>query len=167
MPIEFLRIDDRFIHAQITWGWTPILKPTQVAVVHDESAYDEYRKRVLLTAAEPILSFTKLKILSHKEAVMDPSLRENSQEKTLLIIDKPSDAVFLINNGIVIKSVSLGWMSERPGKTKILGTVYMDSEDIMAFRELIRMGVDVKYQATISDTAVDAKEWMPVGKDEG
>ena len=161
MSIEFLRIDDRYIHAQVTWGWTPILKPNQVVVIYDEAAHDEYRKRVLFTAAEPILSFTKLKILSREEAVIDPSLGEDSQEKILLIIDKPADIVFLIKNGIIIKNVSLGWMSERPGKTKILGTVYMDSEDIKSFRELISMGVDVKYQATPSDEPKDAKEWMP------
>ncbi|MDQ1316933.1 MAG: hypothetical protein QG588_582 [Candidatus Poribacteria bacterium] len=161
MSIEFLRIDDRFIHAQVTWGWTPILKPNQIVVIYDEAAHDEYRKKVLFTAAEPILSFTKLKILSQEEAVIDPSLGGDSQEKTFLIVDKPAKAVFLIKNGIIIKSVSLGWMSEHPGKTKILGTVYMDSEDITAFRELISMGVDVKYQATPSDTPIDAKEWMP------
>ncbi|MDQ1329600.1 MAG: hypothetical protein QG641_2891 [Candidatus Poribacteria bacterium] len=161
MSIEFLRIDDRFIHAQVTWGWTPILKPNQIVVIYDEAAHDEYRKKILFTAAEPILSFTKLKILSQEEAVIDPSLGGDSQEKTFLIVDKPAKAVFLIKNGIIIKNVSLGWMSEHPGKTKILGTVYMDSEDITAFRELISMGVDVKYQATPSDTPIDAKEWMP------
>ena len=164
MPIEFLRIDDRFIHAQITWGWTPILKPTQVVAVNDKVANDEYRKKVLLIAAEPIMSYSKLKILSLKEAVADPGLRENSQEKTLMIVDKPVDVVFLIRNGIVIKSVSLGWMSERPGKTKMLKTVSIDSEDIQAFRELVNMGVDVKYQATPSDTPIDVKEWMPSSK---
>lgn len=161
MSIEFLRIDDRYIHAQVTWGWTPILKPNQVVVIYDEAAHDEYRKMVLFTAAEPILSFTKLKILSREEAIIDPSLGENGQEKTFLIVDKPADIVFLIKNGIIIKNVSLGWMSERPGKTKILGTVYMDSEDIKAFRELVSMRVDVKYQATLSDTPIDAQEWIP------
>ena len=158
MSIEFLRIDDRYIHAQVTWGWAPILKPNQVVVIYDEAAHDEYRKRVLFTAAEPILSFTKLKILSHEEAIIDPSLIGDSQEKTFLIVDKPADIVFLIKNGIIIKNVSLGWMSERPGKTKILGTVYMDSEDIKAFKELISMGVDVKYQATPSDEPKDVKD---------
>jgi mannose/fructose/N-acetylgalactosamine-specific phosphotransferase system component IIB len=164
MAIEFLRIDDRFIHAQITWGWTPILKPTQVVVVNDEVANDEYRKKVLLIAADPIMSYSKIKMLSLKEAIADPSLRENSQEKTLMIVDKPVDVVFLIRNGIVIKNVSLGWMSERPGKTKMLKTVSIDNEDIQAFRELVDMGVDVKYQTTPSDTPIDVKEWMPGSK---
>jgi mannose/fructose/N-acetylgalactosamine-specific phosphotransferase system component IIB len=78
-----------------------------------------------------------------------------------LILDEPAKAVFLIKNGIIIKNVSLGWMSKHPEKTKILETVYMDSGDIIAFSELISMGVDVKYQATPSDTPIDAKEWMP------
>ena len=141
-----------------------MLKPTQVVVVNDEVANDEYRKKVLLIAAEPIMSYSKIKMLSLKEAVADPSLKENSQEKTLMIVDKPIDIVFLIRNGIAIKNVSLGWMSERPGKTKMLKTVSIDNEDIQAFRELVNMGVNVKYQTTPSDTPIDVEEWMPGSK---
>mgnify|MGYP001573372670 CR=1 FL=1 len=156
MPIDFVRIDDRFIHAQIIWGWVPRLKPTQIIVINDIIASNENRKKILLMAGEQIKN-VKVRILSLEEAITDPSFKLENQEKTFLIIGNPSDALFLIKNNIIIKSISLGCISERPGKTRILATVSIDDKDIKAFIELIKKGVEIKYQETPSDKPVDFK----------
>ncbi|MEK7398564.1 MAG: PTS sugar transporter subunit IIB [Candidatus Poribacteria bacterium] len=156
MPIDFVRIDDRFIHAQIIWGWVPRLKPTQIIVINDIIASNENRKKILLMAGEQIKN-VKVRILSLEEAITDPSFKLENQEKTFLIIGNPSDALFLIKNNIIIKSISLGCISERPGKTRILATVSIDDKDIKAFTELIKTGVEIKYQETPSDKPEDFK----------
>jgi mannose/fructose/N-acetylgalactosamine-specific phosphotransferase system component IIB len=109
-------------------------------------------------AGEQITGNVKIRILSLKEAIIDPSINGKDQEKIFLILGNPSDALFLIKNNIPIKSISLGCISERSGKTKILATVSIDDEDITAFRRLMEMGVEIKYQATPSDKPVDFKD---------
>jgi sorbose PTS system EIIB component len=155
MAIDFVRIDDRFIHAQIIWGWAPKLKPTQIIVANDIIASNQERKRIYLMAGKQIKGCVKVKIFSLKKAITDPSLKEENQEKAFLIIGNPSDALFLIRNNITIKSISLGCISEQPGKTRILDTVSIDDKDIKAFTELMEIGVEIKYQATPSDKPMD------------
>ncbi|HGE69844.1 TPA: PTS mannose/fructose/sorbose transporter subunit IIB [Candidatus Poribacteria bacterium] len=157
MPIDFTRIDDRFIHAQVIWGWTPLIKPTQIVVVNDKIASNENLKKILLIAGEQIKEKVKVRILSLKEAIIDPSLNGKDQEKIFLILGSPSDALFLIKNNIDIKKISLGCISECPGKRRILETISIDDEDIRAFRELIEMGIEIKYQATPSDKPTDIR----------
>lgn len=151
MPIEFTRIDDRFIHAQIVWGWTPIIKPTQIVVVNDTIASNENLKKIFFMAGDQIKEDVKIRILSLKEAIIDQSLNEKDQEKIFLILGSPADALFLIKNGINIKKISLGCVSECSGKKRILETLSIDDEDIKAIKEIIEMGIEIEYQSTLSD----------------
>ncbi|MGB9595149.1 MAG: PTS system mannose/fructose/N-acetylgalactosamine-transporter subunit IIB, partial [Candidatus Poribacteria bacterium] len=155
MPIEFTRIDDRFIHAQIVWGWTPIIKPTQIIIANDATASNENLKKIFLMAGDQIKENVKIKILSLKDAVIDTSLNEKDQERVFLILGSPKDALFLVKNKVNIKKISLGCISECSGKRRILETVSVDDEDIKAIKELIEMGVEIEYQSTLSDKPVN------------
>jgi mannose/fructose/N-acetylgalactosamine-specific phosphotransferase system component IIB len=81
-------------------------------------------------------------------------------ECSILVVARPSDLVFLVENGVTIKDVSVGWMSFRPGKRRILETVSVDEEDMEAFRKLISAGVNVKYQASPSDAQLDMADYL-------
>ncbi len=155
MPINFTRIDDRFIHAQIIWGWTPLINPTQIVVVNDKIASDKNLKKIFLIASDQIREGVDVRILSLKDAVTDPSLNGNDQEKIFLILGSPADALFLIKNGINIREISLGCISECPGKKRISETISVDAEDIKSIKELIKMGIEIKYQSTPSDEPID------------
>jgi len=160
MPIILTRIDDKLMHAQIVWGWVPLIKPSQIIVVNDEVAKDELRKRILTAAADPILDQSKVKILSLKEALNETSLRKNDGEGIALVLSKPADVVYLIKNGINIRKISLGYMSEQPGKRRILETVFIDEDDIKAFKELMDMGVELEYQSSPQEKPISAEAWM-------
>jgi len=160
MPIELTRIDDKLIHAQMIWGWVPLIQPSLLIVVNDGAANDELKKKILLTAAEPALPYTRAKIYSLEEVLESDCLNEDSEEKVLLVLGKPADVAILINNGINIIKVSLGYMSERPGKKKILDTVFVDDEDINAFRNLVDIGVELVYQVSPLAEPMDARNWF-------
>lgn len=154
--IELVRIDDKLIHAQIVWGWARSLNASCIIVANDEAARDELRQRLLIMAARSMESNEKspiVKILSLKEAVA--KLKGTGHERSILVVSRPTDLVFLIENGVSIKEVSVGWMSSCPGKRRIFETVSVDEDDIEAFRELISKGVNVKYQASPSDVQLD------------
>ena len=149
--IALLRIDDKLIHAQMIWGWVRALGSSSIVVVNDEAAHDELRRELLIMAGAHL----NVRILSLEEAVRDLMCHEESQEKSIVVVSKPADVVYLIENGVPVKSVSVGWMSFFPGKKRILETVSVDEKDIEAFRKLIGKGIAVKYQASPSDTQLD------------
>lgn len=160
MSIELTRIDDKLIHAQILWGWSNLIKPSKIIAVSDEVANDSLKKDILLASAKSILEQTEVKILSLEDSINCSSLKKPESEVILLVLSKPSDAVFLIKNGIDIKKVSLGYMSERPNRERILETVFVNEDDIKAFKELIEIGIELEYQISPLDKPIDSKIWM-------
>lgn len=167
--IELLRIDDKLIHAQMIWGWVRALKASCVIVANDEAAHDELRRKLLTMAMQGTGAVSEgaqpdvptVKILSLEEAVRDSEcLSESCQERSILVVSRPADVVFLMENGVSIRSVSVGWMSFFPGKKRILETVSVDEEDIKAFCELVRKGISVKYQASPSDIGLDMADYI-------
>ncbi len=149
MPIEFVRIDDKLIHAQIILGWAPIIKPTQIIVANDSAAQNELRKKILYASASELSSDSvKIMILTLEETISFLKHCDADNKKFILVLSNPSDVIYLINNDIQIKKVSLGWMTFESGKNKIFDTVYMNEKDIQAFQTLSRMGIEVKYQSS-------------------
>lgn len=160
MPIELVRIDDKLIHAQIILGWAPIIKPFRIIVANDEVAQNELRKKILFAAASELSSGKiNIMILTLDDAIsfLKSFLKhcDKDYKKLILVLSNPSDIVYLINNNIPIKKVSLGYMSFGSRKNKIFDTVYMDEKDIQAIQMLSRMGVEVKYQSSPYDIELD------------
>ncbi|MGQ9608713.1 MAG: PTS system mannose/fructose/N-acetylgalactosamine-transporter subunit IIB [bacterium] len=156
MSIEFVRIDDKLIHAQIILGWTSIIKPTQIIVANDEAAQNELRKEILLAAASELsLDSASIIILTLKDTISYLKRYDTDDKKFILVLSNPSDVVYLINNNISIKKVSLGWMSFSLGKNKMFDTVYVNGKDIQAFQKLSSMGVEIKYQFSPYDPELD------------
>jgi len=161
--IELLRIDDKLIHAQMVWGWVRKLNASCIIVANDEAAHDKMRKNLFTIAAQSMDTsgqITDVRILSLEEAAENLKHPEIRKEKVIIVVSKPADVVFLIENGITVKDVSLGWMSISPGKKRILETVSVGEEDIDAFRALISKGVNVKYQASPSDVQLDISDLL-------
>lgn len=156
MSIEFVRIDDKLIHAQIILGWTSIIKPTRIIVANDEAAQNELRKEILLAAASELsLNSASIIILTLEDTISYLKRYDTNDKKFILVLSNPSDVVYLINNNISIKKVSLGWMSFSLGKNKMFDTVYVNGKDIQAFQKLSSMGVEVKYQFSPYDPELD------------
>jgi len=159
--IDLVRIDDKLVHAQIIWGWKQALKARYVIVANDEAAHDELKKKMLTSAVNDMGTagdIPVVEILSLAEAADELKRPEILQKRLILIVSRPADAVSLIEKGVDIESISVGWMSASPGKKRLLKTVFVDDRDIEAFRDLIGKGVSVKYQALLSDAQTDVAE---------
>ena len=152
-----VRIDDKLIHSQVIWGWVRALKATCIVVANDEAARDELRKRLLTTAVLSVGAPEEapiVKIFSLAEAARDLKYQK-PKERSILVISRPSDAVRLLEKGVPIEGISVGWMSSLPGKEQIFDTVSVDEEDIEAFRELLSRDVSVKYPVSPSHSQLD------------
>jgi mannose/fructose/N-acetylgalactosamine-specific phosphotransferase system component IIB len=154
--IALLRIDDKLIHAQTIWGWVRVLGSSSIVVANDEAAHDELRRKLLTMAGAHL----NVRVLSLEEAARYLMCHEERQEKSIVVVSKPADVVYLIENGVPVKSVNVGWMSFFPGKKRILETVSVDEKDIEAFRKLIGEGIVVKYQASPSDVQLDMADYI-------
>ncbi|MEZ0346193.1 MAG: PTS sugar transporter subunit IIB [Infirmifilum sp.] len=139
----FIRIDDRFIHGQVTAAWTKKFGATSIWVVNDKIASNPALKQLQIMLAPPGISVAVLKV---DEAAQKAKSMNNS-EKVLLLFENPVDvANFLEKSGVRVEYVLLGQMGYRAGRVKIEKTFDIGPDDHKALLRILDMGVKLYYQ---------------------
>jgi len=139
----FIRIDDRFIHGQVTAAWTKKFGATAIWVVNDKIAGNPALKQLQIMLAPPGVSVAVLKVEEAAEKVKGLK----STEKVLMLFENPVDVLsFLEKSGIKVDSILLGQMGYRAGRVKIEKTFDIGPEDHKALLRLLDMGVKLYYQ---------------------
>lgn len=157
MSITLIRIDDRLIHGQVIQSWVKDKKIQRIFVCNDEVAGDEIRK-VLMEIAVP--ADIKISILSINEAAVAAQEVQCIKEKTLFLFTNPRDLVKFVNLGVAVKSINIGAMHFSPGKKQILETVSVDEDDVSAFQELAKGGVELEVRAVPGDVKKDILKFL-------
>lgn len=143
MKITWLRIDDRFIHGQITAAWLNHTSSNTVWVVNDTVAQKPVLKQLQLTLAPPGV---KVEVLTIREAIEKINRNEGCSDRVLILVASPRDALELVRGGAKIDLINVGQMGWKTGKVKVEKTVNVSKEDIEAFIELNRLGIKLMYQ---------------------
>ncbi|MGB9786777.1 MAG: PTS system mannose/fructose/N-acetylgalactosamine-transporter subunit IIB [Infirmifilum sp.] len=139
----FIRIDDRFIHGQVTAAWTKRFGATSIWVVNDKIASNPALKQLQLMLAPPGVSVQVLKV----EEASEKAKKLNNNEKVLMLFENPVDvASFLEKSGIKVEYVLLGQMGYRAGRVKIEKTFDIGPEDHKALLRILDMGIKLYYQ---------------------
>jgi len=139
----FIRIDDRFIHGQVTAAWTKKFGATAIWVVNDKIAGNPALKQLQIMLAPPGVSVAVLKVEEAAEKVRGLK----NTEKVLMLFENPVDVLsFLEKSGIKVDSILLGQMGYRAGRVKIEKTFDIGPEDHKALLRLLDMGVKLYYQ---------------------
>jgi len=157
MAITLIRIDDRLIHGQIIQGWVKHLKIQKIFVCNDEVAADEMRKALMEIAVPAEL---KILIFPISQAAKAAQEAEFTKEKTLFLFTKPRDLIRFIDSGLTIKSANIGAMHFGPGKKHILETISVDEDDVLAFQELARRGIELEVRTVPTDTKKDIMKFI-------
>ncbi len=157
MSITLIRIDDRLIHGQVIQGWVKDKRIQRIFVCNDEVAGDEMRK-ALMEIAVPVE--LKISILSIEEAAKATLTVQFTREKTLFLFTTPRDLVRFVGLGIAVKSVNIGAMHFSSGKKQILETVSVDEDDISAFQELAKGGIELEVRALPTDVKKDILKFL-------
>ena len=152
MEISFVRIDDRLIHGQVATVWAKESKCNKIFVCSDEVANDKLRKSLLLQVAPPGIKAYVMPIDKAVDAYNNPKYNDF---KTLFLTTNPTDILRLIEGGVDIKSVNVGGMCFKLGKTQISGAVSVSAEDIEAFKKLHELGVELEIRQVARDSKVD------------
>lgn len=147
--IKLTRIDDRLVHGQVAFTWTPALGVNCLLIANDKVAKDEFLK-MAMGLAKP--AGTKLLIKSLTDAAAFLNDEKNNNLKILLIINSVKDAYTLVNGVPEIKSVNFGGIRLKNGAKLISKAVAIDDEDITLVKELLDKGIELELRQVPTDT---------------
>lgn len=142
MSIVLARIDDRYIHGQVTVGWHQRLRPHRIVLANDAIAGDAWRSRVYAQAVPPR---TEVAILSVAVAA-EWLCTAPATLRTLLLTGSPADMHELLIRGVPLTEINVGGMHYSAGKPELLPFVYVDRGDLEAFAALLAAGCTLRAQ---------------------
>src|SRR5476649_411834 len=103
--IKLTRIDDRLLHGQVAFTWTPALGVDCLLVANDKVAKDEFLK-MTMGLAKP--ASAKLLIKTLPDTITFLNEEKYKHLKILLLVSTVSDAFQLASNVPEIKSINFG-----------------------------------------------------------
>lgn len=149
MKIALARIDDRLIHGQVATIWSKQTKCQRIIVCNDDVANDEIRKTLLTQVAPPGVQAHVVDIAKSIRVINNPKYENDI---VLLLFTNPTDVLKLVEAGIDIKSVNIGGMSFKEGKTQVTGAISVNDEDIKAFKSLNAKNIELEIRKVASDS---------------
>lgn len=149
MKIALARIDDRLIHGQVVTVWSKETRCQRIIVCNDDVAKDEIRKTLLTQVAPPGVQSHVVDIAKAIRVINNPKYENDI---VLLLFTNPTDVLRLVEAGIDIKSVNIGGMSFKEGKTQLTGAVSVNDEDIKAFKSLNDKNIELEIRKVASDS---------------
>ena len=151
VAIELYRIDDRLIHGQVVVGWGQPLNLGFIALVDDEVAGSEWEQELYRMGVPPEMDVYF--------ATPDDASRQldqwNADQRPGILLTGDIDTMRrLIALCPSIKTVNLGGIHHRAGRTLKLRYVYLSPQEEEALRALERGGIAVTAQDVPSARAV-------------
>lgn len=147
--IKLTRIDDRLVHGQVAFTWTPALGVNCLLIANDKVATDEFLK-MTLGLAKPASS--KLLIKSVKEAIVFLNDEKYSSLKILVLINNVKDAAELADNVSEIQSINFGGLRSKEGSKLISKAIAVNPDDITIINKLIDKGIELEVRQLPTDT---------------
>lgn len=152
MGIIHTRIDSRLIHGQVASMWTNHLGATRIMVVDDDAATNENVKMSLKLATPYGVA---LSVLPVEKAASRINANAYDGQRVFLIVKAPATLLQLVQKGVVIKETNVGNMTHMEGKIKITNQISVTEEEIEAFKQLKKAGIDISLQLTPSNQRED------------
>ena len=146
--IKLTRIDDRLVHGQVAFTWTPALGVDCLLIANDKVAKDEFLK-MTLGLAKP--AGTRLLIKSLTDAAAFLNDEKSRNVKILLIVNSVKDAFTMVNGVPEIKSVNFGGIRMNEGMRLISKAVAVNEEDITLVKELLNKGIELELRQVPTD----------------
>ncbi|MES2113473.1 MAG: PTS sugar transporter subunit IIB [Bacteroidota bacterium] len=139
--IKLTRIDDRLVHGQVAFTWTPALGVDCLLIANDKVAKDEFLK-MTLGLAKP--ANTRLLIKSLADAAVFLKDEKSRNAKVLLIVNSVKDAYAMANEVPEIKSINFGGIRMINGTRLISKAVAVSDEDITLIKKLLDKGIELE-----------------------
>jgi fructoselysine and glucoselysine-specific PTS system IIB component len=153
--IKLTRIDDRLVHGQVAFTWTPSLGVDCLLVANDKVAKDEFQK-MTLNLGKP--SGTKLFIKSVADAANFLNDERSKSFKVLVLINNVKDAATLVELVPEITSINLGGLRTKDGSKLISKAFAVNEEDISIIHDLMKKGIELEVRQVPTDNKQLVKE---------
>lgn len=146
--VKLLRIDDRLVHGQVAFTWTPALGVDCLFVANDRVAKDEFL-RMTLGLAKP--AGAKLLIKSIADSIAYLNDAKNKGQQLLVLVDSVKDAHALVNGVGEIKSINFGGIRAKAGARSVSKALALTDDDIVLIRELLEKGLELEARQVPTD----------------
>ncbi|PPI88180.1 PTS mannose transporter subunit IIAB [Candidatus Pantoea edessiphila] len=151
MKIIFARIDDRLIHGQITTRWIKEYNIQRIIVVNDDISKDNVRKILLKQSTPPGITAHVVDIDKMIRVWNNPIYRNDN---VMLLFTNPTDVLRIVEKGVHITTVNIGGMAFKQGKIQVSKAVSIDKIDIIAFKKLNELNIELEVRKISNDSKV-------------
>lgn len=151
MQISLVRIDDRLIHGQVSTRWAKELNINRIIVINDDVAKDTIRSNLLTQVTPPGIT---AHVIDIQKAIRVYNNPKYEKDKVIMLFTNPTDIIYLIEEGIPIKSVNIGGMSFHQSKKQIHNAISVNTTDIEAFEKLNKLGIELEVRKVPSDSPI-------------
>lgn len=146
--IKLTRIDDRLVHGQVAFTWTPALSADCLLIANDKVAKDEFMK-MTLGLAKP--AGTKLLIKSVNDAATFLNDEKSKNAKVLVLINSVKDAAALAAEVPEIITINFGGLRSKEGSKLISKAIAVNDNDITIIREMLAKGLELEVRQVPTD----------------
>ncbi|MBI3753805.1 MAG: PTS sugar transporter subunit IIB [Deltaproteobacteria bacterium] len=152
MGIVLVRVDDRMVHGQIMEAWAPFCMATSIIVASDEAKKDRIRKIAIESCSSKALA---IKVEGIEEALRDVTSEDMNKERVIIIFSTLKELLQACNKGFRVSHVNIGNMHHYNGKGRMITqSVYIDEEDEVILRSLLKLGIELDIRAVPSDKRI-------------
>lgn len=152
MEIRLARIDDRLIHGQVVTVWAKEADAQRIIIVSEEVNNDEIRKTLVKQAAPPGI---KVNIVDVEKAVKVYQNPKYAGETVFYLFTNPLEVLEMVEAEVPIRTLNVGGMQFKQGRTQVTKAVSVAPEDATAFRKLSELGVELDNRVVATDAKSD------------
>ncbi|MBQ0036094.1 MAG: PTS sugar transporter subunit IIB [Firmicutes bacterium] len=155
--IKVLRIDDRLMHAQVTFGWAQNFNVKGILIISDHVANDPTMK-MAAEFAKP--EGMKLWIKTVDEGIAVLEKLNGFSYNSMVLVENPAVALKVCQNCDLIKYVNMGGQRVGAGRKSILDTIWVSDQDLLDLKSIEDLGVTVEVQKMITDPGYPLKNFL-------
>lgn len=144
--MKVFRLDERLIHGQVMTSWIGYTGATEIIIVDDEIAQDDFMKLVLTQAAPKNI---ETKVMNCKQFTDYDSNKDNKNR--IILFKKLIYVKELLDMGTPISELSLGNMGSSPQRKKYANSIYMTDGENDLIEEIQKSGCQVFIQMLPND----------------
>ena len=154
MSLDLVRIDDRLVHGQVVVGWGTYLKTTKIFLCSDAIAQSEIESEMFKGAEETAPHPLSVEIFTQEQTINEVK-KNQLKEKIILLVETPQEILTLITSGLKIAKVNIGGMYYKAGKRALAPYIYVDDDDILCFRKILQLGIQLEGKDIPIGKAID------------
>ena len=155
MSVVLFRIDDRLIHGQVVVGWGQATQAGFIVLVDDEVRMSDWEQELYRMGVPPSVD---VEFASLAEAIERVPAWEADARKGIVLTGDIETMAALCAGVPSVRTVNVGGVHFRAGRTERLRYVYLTDEEAARLRWLAASGVEVTAQdvPTVSPVPLDA-----------